>query len=461
MEALVIFGATGDLTKRKLLPALYKLQRKVLVIGVGRREKARFRDEALKAVTAAGISRTRRGDDAFRVEYHRMDYMADEGYERLARRLKGAKPVFYLATQPEAFATIAKRLAKYGLDRGRIVFEKPFGRDLASARRLNDALKRFYHEEDIYRIDHYVGKESVQNLLVMRFANSIFEPLWNYRYIDHIQITVAEQLGVGSRAGYYEQAGALRDMVQNHLLQILMYVTMEPPSSLQPEELHAEKTKVLKSLCPLTLHEHLIRGQYTRGTIDGKRVRGYLDEEGVGESRTETFVAMKLRVNNWRWRGMPIYVRTGKRLPSKIGEVIIRFRSVPFNLFGQELQDNTLRFELQPHQGIQLRFMAREPRLTFSEHELDFCHDCLYGHNTPEAYEQLLKAALDGDRTLFTPWEQVEHAWSLIDNEVRSWQRGRKKPLPYKAGTWGPKAANDLIEQDGRRWLTPNRGANA
>ncbi|RME30801.1 glucose-6-phosphate dehydrogenase [Candidatus Woesearchaeota archaeon] len=459
VRLLVIFGATGDLTKRKLLPALAQLHAQgaqLLVLGIGRRDlnDESFRINASDALEAyAKLDRKTKHSFLKTLFYHRMDYTRAEEFEGLRDRIELmslGQPLFYLATKPGNFGAIARSLKRIHLvnSQSKVAFEKPFGTDLMSAFALNKELSAVFPEEAIYRIDHYLGKESVQNLLTLRFANSFLEPLWNYRYIDHIQITVAETLGVGTRGGYYDEAGALRDMVQNHLFQILMYVAMEPPPNLDADAIEDEKVKVLKSLCPATLREHVVRGQYTAGTVEGKRVRGYQQEPGVkAGSRTETFVALKLRINNWRWRGMPIYVRTGKRLQQSLGEVIVQFKRVPINLFGDELEDNLLRFRLQPVQATAFQFNTRHgPGI--AAREMEFYHSSTYSQNTPGAYVQLLTAFLNGDRSLFTRWDQVAHAWQLIDPLLR-----RVKPHPYRAGTWGPEAAAKLIEQDGRRWI--------
>jgi glucose-6-phosphate 1-dehydrogenase len=490
---IVIFGASGDLTARKLIPALYHLsvERQMpapfRVIGFARREKsdASFRDEMKQ--TLQQFSRTKAVDavkwDAFAANLHYCqgdltdavsykklaDLLASFPDERLRRNI-----LFYLSIGPSQFAPVVEHCHAAGLltrnDEGphwqRVVVEKPFGHDAPSAQKLNAELTRFAHERQIFRIDHYLGKETVQNILMFRFSNSIFERLWNRESVDHVQITVSEKLGVGARGGYYEEAGALRDMVQNHLLQVLALVAMEPPVSLQAESVRDEKVKALKAIRPLGAEDiarQVVRGQYFAGLIDNQPRPGYRQEPKVAaNSSVETYAAMKLFIDNWRWSGVPFYLRTGKNLPLSASEVRIQFRPTPNVLFaaqsGGKLDPNALTLRLQPNEGISIRFNGKVPGTSTQVRpvRMHFGYDTEFGAYTPEAYERLLLEALAGDATLFIRRDEVETAWGIVDPIRAGWA---DKPLTnrefYSAGTWGPVAAEDLLAQAGHVWRDP------
>ncbi|NMB23940.1 MAG: glucose-6-phosphate dehydrogenase [Firmicutes bacterium] len=486
---LVIFGATGDLTQRKLYPALMNLAaqgllpRQFATVAVGRREKtdAIVRGEAKVAGNIMeGELRPKSGVTAFlrRLHYFQMDFDDAAAYQDLKAFLarldevhgtRGNR-VFFLAVAPEYFGTIAHDLHRHGMATNtgawqRVVVEKPFGSDLASARKLNADLTDAFGEQRIYRIDHYLGKEMLQNLMVIRFANTLFEPLWNSRYIEEVQITVSETVGVETRGGYYESVGALRDMMQNHMLQLLTLIAMEPPVALDADSVRDEKVKVLRSLRPLTLDDvarQTVKGQYGPGSLNGASVVGYRDEGRVSpDSNTDTYVAVELYIDNFRWSGVPFYLRTGKRLPVRSGEVVIRFREQPGVLyFGQKhniLGPNLLVIKIQPEEGIYLQFNARQPgtQSTITPVKMDYCQNCLQGLNSPEAYERLLADCIRGDSTLFTRWDEVEYAWSFIDRISLAWdQLGREVEL-YPAGSWGPVSADALLNRNGHRWLLP------
>jgi glucose-6-phosphate 1-dehydrogenase len=490
--SIVIFGASGDLTARKLIPALYHLFKdkqmppKFEVIGFARREKT---DESWRGELRSALDQFSRTkpvveevwkEFATRVSYCAGDFSDAAAYQNLEKKLAGFGDeqlrnniLFYLATSPSQFGEVAEHLEGAGLlhkdqDKGwqRIVVEKPFGHDLESAAQLNTELTRFAHEQQVYRIDHYLGKETVQNILMFRFSNSIFERLWNRDMVDHVQVTVSEHLGVGSRGGYYEEAGALRDMVQNHLLQVMSLVAMEPPVSLEAEAMRDEKVKLLKSIREMTpddVAKQVVRGQYFAGMIDGQLRPGYRQEPKVkSDSDTETFVAAKLFVDNWRWSGVPFYLRTGKYLPLSASEVRIQFKPTPNVLFAafckNKLDPNALTLRLQPDEGISLRFNGKVPGTSTSVRpvRMSFCYDSEFGAYTPEAYERLLLEAMAGDATLFIRRDEVEAAWSVVDSIRKGWEG---KPLTnrefYAAGTWGPMAADDLLAQRGHVWRNP------
>lgn len=491
--SLVIFGASGDLTARKLIPALYHLYRDRLlpepfrVIGFARRDKtdAAWRAELREALDR--FSRTRPiapavwNSFASTVSYCQGDLTDAAAYRRLSERLRSfGKPelernlLFYLAIPPSEFGPATEHLHAAGLlERDpappawqRVVVEKPFGHDLASAQQLNAVLTRFAHERQVLRIDHYLGKETVQNILMFRFSNAIFEPLWSRGAIDHVQITVAEKHGVGSRGGYFEEAGALRDMVQNHLLQVLALIAMEPPVSLEAEAIRDEKVKLLKSirpLPPLAAGLPVVRGQYTAGTVDGQSCPAYRQEPRVApDSNIDTYVALRLLIDNWRWSGVPFFLRTGKRLPQSASEVRIQFRPVPNVLFaarcGPRLDANSLTLRLQPDEGITLRFNGKVPGTSTAVQpvRMRFSYNTEFGAYTPEAYERLLLEALAGDATLFIRRDEVEAAWAVVDPIHAAWH---DLPLDergfYAAGTWGPPAASDLLAQTGHAWRNP------
>ena len=490
---LVVFGASGDLTGRKLMPAIEQLALKRLlpgafaVVGVARTEMddEDFRDRMREAMDEHGAGEDARQvweafTDGFR--YIAGDYGEAATFDRLkevldeldASRGTAGNRVYYLATPPTTFATIAGGLGEHGLDRPppgkpegfvRIVIEKPFGRDLGSARELDDALHAVFDESQIYRIDHYLGKETVQNLLALRFANAIFEPLWNRRYVDHVQITVAESLGVGHRGGFYEQAGALRDIVQNHVMQVLALTLMEPPATMDAQGIRDEKVKALRAVDVLTPDEvanEVVRGQYDAGWVDGEEVPRYRDEVDVStSSTTETYVAMRLLVDNWRWAGVPFYVRTGKRLPKRVTEVALQFKPVPHLPFqsrqARGLGPNQLVLRIQPDEAITLRMGAKVPgpRFEVRSVSMDFLYGAAFAEETSDAYERLLLDALCGDPTLFIRSDEVEQAWRIVDPLLTAWEGGDAPLAHYAAGTWGPKDADRLIERDGRRWRNP------
>jgi glucose-6-phosphate 1-dehydrogenase len=486
---IVIFGATGDLSRRKLLPALYTLFRHRLLpagfalLGAALDEigEDKFRDEAAASIRAH--ARNQPVDEAslkaFCAElgYHRLDFADQEGFGALGKRLDaleeerhtGGNAVFYCATPPPTYPLIAKQLKAAGLARHRggyrrIVVEKPFGSDLASARSLNRVLAGVFPENSVYRIDHYLGKETVQNILAFRFANAIFEPIWKGHYVDHVQITVAEPIGIEKRAAYYERAGALRDIVQNHGFQLLALMTMEPPVAFDAS-VRDEKLKVLKAIRPLTDGEvatRTVRGQYQAGWVQGEEAVGYRQEPGVApDSDTETFAALRLEVDNWRWARAPIYLRTGKRLPKQATEIRVQFRRPPHLSFGpdqtRELEPNAITLRIQPEEGISLRFGAKVPSagVVIRSVNMDFMYASSFLVETPDAYERLLLDCMVGDPTLFTRSDEVEAAWGLIDPIEAAWREDRPHVAPYAAGTWGPEDADRLIEVDGRKWHNP------
>jgi len=488
---IVIFGASGDLTARKLIPALYHLCKDKLmpptfrIVGFARREKtdASWRQELRAALDQ--FSRSKPVDDkvwkefAANIFYCRGDLADAAAYKKLEELLTsfGSGPLrenllFYLATQPSQFGQVVEELHraallhKEGAGWQRIVVEKPFGHDLASAHALNSELTRYAHESQVCRIDHYLGKETVANILMFRFSNSIFEKLWNRNSVDHVQITISETLGVGERGGYYEEAGALRDMAQNHMLQVLSLIAMEPPVSLEAESVRDEKVKLLKSIRPITpddVARQVVRGQYFAGIVNGQPRPGYRQEPKVKtDSNVETYVAIKLFIDNWRWSGVPFYLRTGKNLPMSASEVRIQFRPTPNVLFaaqcGQQLDANALTLRLQPNEGISLRFNGKVPGMSLGVRpvRMHFSYDAEFGAYTPEAYERLLLEAIAGDATLFIRRDEVETAWQIVDSIRKGWEN---KPLTnrefYAAGTWGPIAADDLLAQLGHVWHEP------
>lgn len=480
--ALVVFGASGDLTTRKLMPALAQLAdgRRLppafCVVGVARTEMSDedFQGRMLEAVekpSAAWESAV----SGFR--YVAGDYKDPATFESLravlnevaSTRGTGGNVVHYLATPPQVFGVIAGGLASVGLHRtegfSRVVVEKPYGHDLASAQALDREMHQHFDESQIYRIDHYLGKETVQNVLALRFANAIFEPIWNRRYVDHVQITVAESVGIGHRGSFYESAGALRDIVQNHVLQVLALTLMEPPASVDAQGIRDEKVKALRAVDVLSVDEvgsEVVRGQYTAGWVEGEEVPGYRSEEGVAaDSRTETYVAMRLRVDNWRWAGVPFFVRTGKRLPKRYSEVAMEFHDVPHLPFGRRetrgLGPNALVLRIQPDEGITLRFGAKVPGQSFKVRStsMDFSYGAAFLEETPEAYERLLLDAMIGDPTLFIRTDEVEQAWRIVAPIQEAWSDPSFPLAMYEAGTWGPKEADRLLDRDGRHWRSP------
>ena len=475
---LVIFGGTGDLAMRKLLPALYHRERDGQITGDSRiiaaSRGALGRDEYLGLVEQALQENLGSGDfDAAewsklreRIHYVQSDAYDHDNWGALVDLLAGAEDrirVAYLATAPNLFGTIATGLKKNGLVAGnsRIVLEKPLGHDYESACAINNEVGDCFAENQIYRIDHYLGKETVQNLLALRFANSLFEPLWRRGSVDHVQITVAEDLGVGGRVEYYDDIGALRDMVQNHLLQLVCLVAMEAPSSLHHDAVRDEKIKVLRALRPITgdaVRTSTVRGQYTAGAIDGKTVTGYAEELGETASTTETFVALKLEIDNWRWSNVPFYLRTGKRLKGKHSEIVVQFQEVPHSIFPEQkynVAPNRLTIRLQPDEGVQLSVMAKEPGpggFDLRPVSLDLSFEETFGVRYPDAYERLLMEVLRGNPALFMRRDEVEAAWHWIDTIIDGWEASKQKVETYIAGSWGPAASSLLLDRDGRAW---------
>jgi glucose-6-phosphate 1-dehydrogenase len=485
----VLFGATGDLSHRKVIPAIYQLWRSNLLphefvlVCIGRRpyDDASFRAEMRTAVDQ--FSRIQPVDpDVWseferRMTYFRLDFDDPAAFDRLAVQLLAPDAIthtrgnmlFYLATQESAFPEIIAQLGRVGLDHEhhvggwrRIVIEKPFGRDLDSAIRLNREVAKVFRESQVYRIDHYLGKETVRNLLVFRFGNGIFEPLWNRRYVDHIQITMAESLGVEERGAFYEETGAVRDVVQNHLLQLLTLVAMEPPATFEAEALRDEKVKVLRAIPAFTPRDaahNVVRGQYGPGWVGAEQVKGYRQEPVVDpESETETFAAVKLTIDDWRWSGVPFYLRTGKRLGRRATEIAVQFKNVPHRLFLESSTDpepNLLAMRIQPDEGILLRFVAKVPGLGLDIRavNMDFTYGSAFNVDSPDAYETLILDALLGDGSLFTRADEAEQAWSIVTPIIDAWIDMPAPDFPnYAAGSWGPEAASQLIERDGRRW---------
>lgn len=484
-----IFGGTGDLTSRKLIPALYNLfidgwlPRNFRIIGLGRTSQTgqQFRD-GLKNDVASFSRRSIGKEETWNEFAQHVDFLvseigADKTYEDISAHIASARDawsaepcvVYYLAVAPRFFGPIATKLSAHGLannsNKARIVIEKPFGTDLASALELNKLLTSIFDETQIYRIDHYLGKETVQNILAFRFANSILEPLWNRNYIDHVQISVTEQLGVGDRGGYYDEAGALRDMVQNHILQLLCLIAMEPPVNFQADEVRNRKVDVLHAMRkfrPEEIQKNTVRGQYSSGWIEGKQVPGYREEGGVDpESNTETFAAIKFFIDNWRWNGVPFYLRTGKRMHQSSSVITIQFKDVPHMIFPtgaiEGWQQNRLIISIQPEMSIRIQVQGKRPGLdmTLNPVDLVFDYSGTYTGETPEAYETLLLDTMLGDQTLFMRGDQVEAAWELLMPILNTWTGKKSLSFPnYPADSWGPEAAEALIARDGFHWFT-------
>lgn len=484
-----IFGATGDLAKRKLFPAIYSLYKEgrldehFAVIGVARRPRTneQFREDVYQSIEEFARHKVDKDESwqrfAEHFEYKSLDIHNVSGYEELramSEQLDGkfglsGNRLFYLALAPELFGPVAGNLRDGGMLQSagwhRLVIEKPFGYNLSSANLLNEQIRQVFAEDQIYRIDHYLGKEMVQNIEVVRFANAFFEPLWNNKYIANVQITLSETVGVEERGGYYDQSGALRDMVQNHLLQVVAMMAMEPPSRLNPEDIRDEKVKVLRSLRVYDdardVRRNIVRGQYTEGLVKDKTVPAYRSEVNNPDSLTETFFAGKVFVDNFRWAGVPFYVRTGKRLPVKTTEVVVEFKNMPDNIYfaqKNKLEPNLLVFRVNPMEGIYIKINAKRPGSEFVllPVSMDFCQNCMIGLNTPEAYERLLHDAVRGDSTYFTRWDEVAAAWSFIDPIAGAWEKDNSDLARYAAGTWGPERAAGLLAEDGFKWWPVN-----
>ncbi len=485
---VVIFGASGDLTKRKLLPALYHLEqagllpKDISVVGVARRSlETSFAPDMKEGILAGGgVKEDEPALAPFvsKISYFAMNFDDDAGYAGLKTLLakidethgtKGNR-LFYLATAPEYFADIINSLGKHEMNKPaadshawvRTIIEKPFGHDLASARALNDDVNKVFAEDQIFRIDHYLGKETVQNILVFRFANGIFENVWNRNYIDHVEITAAESIGIEGRGPFYETAGALRDVVQNHVMELLSFVAMEPPISFEADQVRAEKVKVWKSIRPIHPAD-TVRGQYGPSTVDGKQILGYRQEDRVHpRSQTETYAALRLEIENWRWAGVPFYIRAGKRLAKRVTEVTIMFKQPPLSIFQDEqgkgaegIRNNFISMRIQPDEGITLRFGAKLPGATMqiSPVSMNFSYAETFGASSANGYERLLLDAMLGDATLFAHRDGVEATWALITPILEDWAKNPVKDLPnYAAGTWGPPTSDAMLKADGRKW---------
>jgi glucose-6-phosphate 1-dehydrogenase len=484
---LVIFGASGDLTKRKLLPALFHLRQNALlpkefaIVGVARRplgdEFAKDMREGIVSFGGADGSDAKLDEFVSHISYFPLKFDEAADYEGLKAELDrvakekgiGGDRLFYLATAPEFFAGIIENLGRQGMaqpEQGKVavVIEKPFGHDLNSARELNQQVNAVFHESQVFRIDHYLGKETVQNILVFRFANGIFEPIWNRNYIDHVQITAGETLGVEGRGPFYEKAGALRDVVQNHVMELLSFVTMEPPSNFEAESVRREKLKVYQAIPPIPIL-NAVRGQYGPGIVNGQHVIGYRDEDRVNpESGTETYAAVRLEIENWRWAGVPIYLRAGKRLRKQATEISIQFKQPPLLIFNRmaasgpchEIQPNLLTIRIQPDDGIALRFGAKVPNapgMNVCPVNMDFDYAAVFGKSSANGYERLLLVAMLGDQTLFAHRDGVETTWALYTPILEAWAAKKPEVFPnYFAGKWGPECADRLLERDGHAW---------
>lgn len=475
---LVVFGGAGDLAYRKLLPALYfrdldgQLPQRARIIGASRRTKSdqQYREWAKDALNEQ-LDKNVIDEEALnrflaRLHYLSVDASTDTGWNALSKLLSDRPDViraFYLAVSPDYFGPISERIGLNGLsnDNARVVMEKPIGTDGNSAHAVNEAIGKVFNEDQIFRIDHYLGKETVQNLMALRFANALLEPVWNSAHIDHVQITVAESIGVESRIGYYDTAGALRDMVQNHILQLLCLVAMEPPASMEANSVRDEKLKVLYALQPFDEQlalKHTVRGQYIAGASDGGAVSGYLEELGNADSNTETYTAIKAEIQNWRWSGVPFYLRTGKRLAQRVSDIVIQFKDIPHNIFhqsGDSIRSNRLVIRLQPDEGVKLWLMIKDPGpggMRFRHVPLDMSFAEAFNVRHPEAYERLVMDVIQGNPTLFMRRDEVEAAWAWCDSILHAWEQTSEPIDKYTSGTWGPTSSIALIERDGRTW---------
>ncbi|HJV46454.1 MAG TPA: glucose-6-phosphate dehydrogenase [Bacillota bacterium] len=485
-STIILFGATGDLAKRKLYPALFSLFRRGLlsdqfsIVGVARKDMGTdaFKQHVMDSLKEFGPLHSTSDDPLWSKFSQHLDYVSVDltneiQYNKINDKVSTFETqfnipgnrIFYLAIAPELFGPVTLNVQKANLLNGkgwnRLVIEKPFGHNYQSALELNETISKVFKEEEIYRIDHYLGKEMVQNIEVIRFANSFFEPLWNNRYISNVQITSSETVGVEERGGYYEKSGALRDMIQNHMLQMVMMIAMEPPSRLVTEAIRDEKVKVLRSLRRYNENDvatNVVRGQYTNGQMNHEAVKGYREEHGVSpESNTETFVSARLYIDNFRWAGVPFYIRTGKRMPVKSTEILIQFKSLPSHLYFNKngnLEPNLLSIRIFPQEGIYFKINAKKPGLDgiVTPIPVDFCQNCETNTNTPEAYERLIQDCLEGDSTYFTRWDEVSLAWKFVDPISTAWQKGLNPLLPYPAGSWGPTRSMEMLQEDQCKW---------